>query len=320
MTVRLTVDRAAWLAHVHGTAAAYGHGLVPVVKGNGYGFGRHTLHEVVRGAGAGFVCVGDVHELHDVPDALTPVVLTPTLAAPATRRAVLTVGSVAHVEALRGWRGRVMVKLASSMRRYGADPGQLPALVQAVHDAGLQLHAFALHLPLAGDDTSRRAEIDAWLPHLPADAEVWVSHLTPASFHAVQTAHPDHRWAVRVGSALWHSIPKGEFLHLSADVLQVATAAAGDAVGYRHTPMPFDGHVVAIGAGTAHGVAPLDSTDAARRSPFHFRRTRLGLLEAPHMHTSLVAVPLGSTCPTVGDRVDVQRPLTTTVADEIEWT
>ena len=84
MTVRLTVDRAAWLAHVHGTAAAYGHGLVPVVKGNGYGFGRAALHEAVRSAGAARVCVGSVHELHDVPPTLTPVVLTPTLAAPAT--------------------------------------------------------------------------------------------------------------------------------------------------------------------------------------------------------------------------------------------
>jgi alanine racemase len=320
MTVRLTVDRAAWLAHVHGTAAAYGHGLVPVVKGNGYGFGRHTLHEVVRSAGAAHVCVGDVHELHDVPAALTPVVLTPTLAAPSTRRPVLTVGSLAHVEALRGWHGRVMVKLASSMRRYGATADELPALRQAVHDAGLHLHGFALHLPLAGDDTARLAEIDAWLPHLPADAEVWVSHLTPASFHAVQTSHPGHRWAARVGTALWHSIPKGDFLHLSADVLQVTPAAAGDAVGYRHASMPFDGHVVAIGAGTAHGIAPLDAADPARRSPFHFRRTRLVLLEAPHMHTSLVAVPIDAACPAVGDRVDVQRPLTTTVADEIEWT
>ena len=67
MTVRLTVDRDAWRAHVQATAAAYGHGLVPVVKGNGYGLGRHTLHEVVRSAGARYVCVGDVHELHDVP-------------------------------------------------------------------------------------------------------------------------------------------------------------------------------------------------------------------------------------------------------------
>ena len=320
MTVRLTVDRAAWTAHVHATAMAYGHGLVPVVKGNGYGFGRRVLHETVRNAGAAHVCVGDVHELHDVPPALTPVVLTPTLAAPTSTRPVLTVGNVAHATALHGWGGRVMVKLASSMHRHGASPDQLDHLLQAVHAAGVEVHAFAIHLPLAGDDAARLAEIDAWLPRLPDGAPVWTSHLSPESFHALQAAHPDRPWSVRVGTALWHGLPKGDFLQLSADVLHHTRAAAGEPVGYRRTPMPFDGHVVSIGAGSAHGVAPLDTADPARRSPFHFRRRRLTLLEPPHMHASLVAVPDGDPLPEVGDRVDVQRPLTTTTADEIEWT
>ena len=320
MTVRLTVDRAAWTAHVHDTAMAYGHGLVPVVKGNGYGFGRRALHEAVRSAGAPYVCVGDVHELHDVPDALTPVVLTPSLAAPTSNRPVLTVGSTAHVDALRGWRGRVMVKLASSMRRYGATPPEVAALLDAVQRAGLEVHAVALHLPLAGDDSARRAEIEAWLPHLPPSVPMWVSHLGPSAFHALRDSHPDRPWSVRVGTRLWHGLPKGDFLHLSADVLHVAHVAAGEPVGYRQVPMPFDGRVVSVGAGTSHGVAPLDHPEPTSRSPFHFRRTRLALVEPPHMHTSLVAVPHDAPCPAVGDRVDVQRPLTTTIADEIEWT
>ena len=97
MTVRLTVDRAAWMAHLRSTAAAYGDGLVPVVKGNGYGFGRPLLHDLLTGdllardtatgdpgtgdtgtgdaaTRPGMVCVGTVHEVHDVPAASTPVV------------------------------------------------------------------------------------------------------------------------------------------------------------------------------------------------------------------------------------------------------
>ena len=38
------------------------------------------------------------------------------------------------------------------------------------------------------------------------------------------------------------------------------------------------------------------------------------------MHTSLAVVPNGQPCPRVGDRVDVQRPLISTVSDELEWT
>ncbi len=319
MTVRLTVQRAEWEAHVHDVAAQYGHGLVAVVKGNGYGFGRAPLHEMVLAAGARLVCVGSVHELDDVPAGLTPVVLTPTLLAPPDTRPILTVGNVRHVRALDGWRGRVIVKLASSMRRYGAEPVDLAALLRAVADAELDIEAFGIHLPLAGGDDERVAEIEAWLPLLPDGIPLWASHLTPATFVALRAAHPEREMFVRVGTALWHGIPRGPFLRLDADVLESRPVLAGDTAGYRHAAVPHDGTLLAIGAGAATGVAPLDDADPARRSPFHFARHRLALLEAPHMHTSLVVVPNGQPCPEVGDRVDVQRPLISTFVDEVVW-
>ena len=46
MALRLTVQRAAWQAHLDHVAAIVD-GLVPVVKGNGYGFGRATLHPMI---------------------------------------------------------------------------------------------------------------------------------------------------------------------------------------------------------------------------------------------------------------------------------
>jgi hypothetical protein len=70
-----------------------------------------------------------------------------------------------------------------------------------------------------------------------------------------------------------------------------------------------------IGAGSANGVGPLPDG----RSPFHFERRRLDLLEPPHMHTSMAFVPEGDTAPSIGDRVDLQRPLTTTLVDEYRW-
>jgi len=72
---------------------------------------------------------------------------------------------------------------------------------------------------------------------------------------------------------------------------------------------------VMIGCGSAHGVAPL----ADGRSPFHFGRQRMTLLEAPHMHTSMCVVPTGGPTPRVGEWVDVQRPLITTQPDRIDW-
>jgi hypothetical protein len=114
-------------------------------------------------------------------------------------------------------------------------------------------------------------------------------------------------------------VPRGDFLRLTADVLHTERVRAGDVVGYHASVVPADGMLVAIGAGTAEGVAPLDSIDPSRRSPFHFARRRLTLLEGPHMHTSLALAAEGQPCPQVGDRVDLQRPLIATKADEIEW-
>ena len=63
-----------------------------------------------------------------------------------------------------------------------------------------------------------------------------------------------------------------------------ARAAPATHAGYRQGVVPADGTLVMVGAGTAHGVHPLDDG----RSPFHFARRRLALLEPPHMHTSMV--------------------------------
>ena len=325
MTLRLTVRRLEWTAHVRATAAAYGSALLPVVKGNGYGFGRTVLHEVAAGL-ATQVCVGTVHEVHDVPAGLQPVVLTPTLHPPAAGgarqgpAAVLTVGHAAHVAALRGRPGPVVLKLGSSMRRYGVEPNDLPALQTAATDAGLEVVAYALHLPLAGTDAHRRAEIESWLARLPADGvPLWVSHLSPESFHALAAAHPHRPLRIRVGTALWHGAPRGDFLHLSADVQALRPVRGGEAAGYRLTPIPHDGTLVMVGCGSSHGVAPLAHDDPARRSPFHFRRHRLHLLEPPHMHTSMCIVPEGGPVPDLGDIVDVQQPLINVHPDELEW-
>ena len=104
-------------------------------------------------------------------------------------------------------------------------------------------------------------------------------------------------------------------LHLTADVLDIHAVSAGTVAGYNSTRVIADGTLVVIGAGSAHGVTVLDDG----RSPFHFQRRRLALLERPHMHTSMVFVPTGAPCPAVGDAVDVQRPLTMVAVDELSW-
>lgn len=320
MGLRLSVQRRAWRAHLAAVAARTP-GLVPVVKGNGYGFGRNTLMAIAaeHTVRDGQIAVGTVYEAADVPADRTALVLTPHLGripGDVQGSAILTVGDLRHVEALaaQGWRGRVALKLESSMRRHGAEPQHLAGLAAAVAHAGATTDGYVLHLPLGGDDADRLDEIVTWLPHLDPSLPISVSHLTNETYTRLIAAHPAFQWRMRLGTVLWLS--DKQLMHLSADVLAVKAVEGGSVAGYRAVVVPADGHIVLAAAGSAHGVR----AHADGRSPFHFARTRIAMLEDPHMHTTMLFVPNGEPLPTIGDRLDVQRPLITITVDELMWT
>ena len=304
MTVRLTVRTAVWRSQVAQAVGAFD-GLVPVVKGNGYGFGRRWLAEMAAEF-CDTVAVGTIHEIDGLPESLTPVVLTPTLVAPATTRPILTVGRSEHLDALAGWPGRVLVKLATDLRRYGGHV----SLIETAAGRGLDVVGVSVHPPTAGTDADRLEQIRDALDDVDPAMPVWVSHLGREAYRSLADDRPTR---IRVGTALWHG-DKGA-LHLGADVLDVRAVEAGQPAGYHQAIVDGDGHLVMVGAGTANGIAPLDDG----RSPFHFARTRLALHEGPHMHTSMLFVPSGAALPTIGDDVDVQRSLHMTTVDEFRW-
>lgn len=304
MTIRLTVNRERWWNHVVGVADDVD-GLIPVVKGNGYGFGRAGL-AIAAAKLSPLLAVGTVHEIVGLPDGVTPVVLTPTWRPPDTTEPVLTVGSNDHIAALRGWQGRVIVKLPSAMQRYG---GSID-LVEAAQRAGLRTVGVAIHPPVAGTDDDHRQQIVEHLADIDPSLDVWVSHLSPGTYESLPATH---RYKLRLGTYLWHG--DREALHLEADVIDTRTVRAGEVAGYHLTPVPRSGTLIMIGAGTANGVAPLSDG----RSPYHFARQRIDLLEPPHMHTSMAFVPAGERCPRPGDWIDLQRPLTQTFVDELRW-
>ena len=313
MALTLAIDLDRWRLHLDRYVAPRP-GLIPVIKGNGYGFGRARLAAECARIGFDEVAVGTSWELADIPRGWRAVVLTPCAgpadAAALTPVAVPTVGTAHHVDVLRdaGWRGPVLVKLRTSLGRYGVGADHLADLLRAVQSADLTLHGFGLHFPLAGTDAEHAAELTAWLPHLPPQATIHVGHLDAADVATSNRLRP------RVGTALW--LGDRAALHLTADVVDVRAVRRGECLGYRAADVPADGHLVLIGAGTAHGVTALDDG----RSPFHYARTRLALVEPPHMHTSLCFVPTSdpSPCPCPGDEVDVQQPLTRILVDRID--
>lgn len=321
MTLTLTVDSAAWNRRVDSMAARID-GLVPVVKGNGYGFGREWLAERAALL-APMMAVGTVHEVDAIPSNYTALVLTPTLAVPEDLRdnAILTVGSLAHVEAAAGTNPRpdahqrsVVVKIRSTMNRYGVDADDVGDLVADCLNRGLNVHGLSIHPPLHGTAEDHRREIESLVDSIEVDLPIFVSHLDEHEYGLLRRSHSERTWYLRVGTSLWHG-DKHE-LSLTADVLDVRTVDSDSVAGYRGTPVRRGERLVIVGCGSAHGVAPLDGN----LSPFHFARRRMALLEAPHMHTSMCVVPADQECPSVGDWVDVQRPLTTTAVDVVRWT
>jgi len=317
VTLRLNVVRDRWRNHVSEVLSESDR-VLPVIKGNGYGFGRaHLIAELssIRPQAAHMVAVGTVHELNPETRAAltaagaTAMVLTPTLVAPDTTDSVVTVGSLTHINALRGWEGTVVVKLLSAMHRYGGDL----SLIEAARSAGLEVLGVSIHPPLPGypsADTDPSEHITALLPDIPSDIEILVSHLSAAQFDSLPTSH---RYRHRIGTRLWHG--DKSMLTLTAEVLDTRPVTAGTRVGYRQIPVPAAGTVIMIGTGSAHGVRVLPDG----RSPFHHAAQRMDLIEPPHMHTSMAFVPSQRSVPSVGQQVDVQQPLTQVTVDQIVW-
>ena len=316
MTIRLAVNEARWQAHVQGVARSMP-GLVPVVKGNGYGFRRWNLMPLA-GQLSNEVAVGTVFEARDIPNNVTAMVLTPTLTAPPKNLppdTMLTVGSPHHVMALASahWRGNVIVKLQSSTKRFGVQRENFEPLLADVSAASCTVRGYSIHPPLEGETASHLKDITSWLDMLDPSLPIYVSHLDASAYAKLRSENPSRDFRIRLGTSLWHG--DKSMMQLSADVLDRHPVESGSRAGYRQNLINGPGEIVLVGCGTAHGVVPL----LDGRSPFHYQRQRLNMLEAPHMHTSMLFVARGRPTPSVGEWIDVQQPLTRVQVDLLQW-
>jgi len=343
MTFTLYVDLARWRAHQRSVLDA-SPGLVPVVKGNGYGFGNARLATEAALLGVDVVAVGTVDEVDVARSAFTGdvLVLTPSYDLPSMQPPPGTVQTVAHLDRLRSLRGgeRIVLEFLTSMHRHGLsaeDVADVPALLD-----GVQLEGFAFHLPIdrhGGGDPA--AEVGDWLHRLgvaglSADV-VWVSHLTATDLAALRAAFPSVTFRPRVGTSLWLG-ERGAF-EARGTVLDVHRLAAGTRYGYRQRRAIRDSWLVVVSGGTSHGVAleaprtvrgPVDrgrelafgSLAAANLSlsPFRWAGRARWFAEPPHMHVSLVLLPASVRPPAIGDELTCEVRMTTLHPDRITAT
>jgi hypothetical protein len=338
--LRLYVDTARWRAHQKSVLTDLP-GLVPVAKGNGYGFGVARLVAETAALGADTLAVGTVTEAGAVPRETFPrlIVLTPHLpgdpVAPPDGDLIRTAASLAALRDLAGH--RVVVECRTSLRRHGIEPGDLPDVGRAL--VAVRCEGFALHLPLdrpRGVDPV--AEVTQWRSALHAaglpTGTIFVSHLSGSELARLAERFPGTTFRPRVGTRLW--LGDRDAFQVRGRVLDVVPLARGERYGYRQRPAPGDGHLVVVAGGTAHGVG-LEAPKAVRgsaprvklatvaalaavnrtRSPFRVAGKPAWFAEPPHMQVSLLWLPGSVPAPTVGDELPLSVRMTTTHVDEV---
>ncbi len=343
MSLTLFVDGDRWRAHLERVRDSHP-GIVPVAKGNGYGFGIARLGELATWLGVDTVAVGTYAEVPEVSKAFDGTVLVMTPWRPTEKRAVLddhvvhTVGRLDDLRALtrRTERPRVILERLTSMRRHGFSARELREAVRLWAEVGgVRLEGVAFHLPIG--QGSHLAEVERLMTDVVAAGmpakRIWVSHLTDRELEDLRHRYADFEFRPRIGTSLW--LGDRGALQARATVLDVHPVARGDVFGYRGRTAPRGGHVVVVSGGTAHGIGLESPTGGATlrdraarvakggldaagfvRSPFTIDGKQRLFAEPPHMQASMLFVPAGVRLPEVGDEVDVRVRFTATDFDE----
>lgn len=275
MALTLRVDGERWRAHLRDVHERHP-GIVPVAKGNGYGFGLARLARKAQWLGVDTLAVGTYEEIPQVEDRFrgSILVLTPwrpfnTL--PDDPRVIHTVGRMEDLRALmdHGAAGteapRVVLERLTSMKRHGFSAADLRAagrLVSTSHDVVVE--GVALHLPLAksSQGTSHLSEVERSMNDLvaagidkldhPGRRTVWVSHLTEVELALLGQKFPDFCFRPRIGTALW--LGDRGALSVRATVLDSHQVERGDTYGYRGRSAPRPGTILVVSGGTSHGI------------------------------------------------------------------
>jgi hypothetical protein len=340
MSLTLYVDGDRWRGHLRRVLEAHPR-LVPVVKGNGYGFGNARLARRAGWLGVDTLAVGTYAEVDDVRTRFDGTILVLTPWRPFEPRVVYddrvvhTVGRLEDLEALsaRQDRPRVLLERMTSMRRHGFSARDLRRAGEML-SGRVKVEGAAIHLPMAHGSHLEEADrllTDVVAAGLPT-RRVYVSHLTEAELARLAAAYPDFELRPRVGTGLW--LGDRDALAVRAAVLDAHRVERGDVFGYRGRSAPKAGTVLVVSGGTAHGIA-LEAPPAAEglrqravtlakggldaagfvRSPYIVGGKHRLFAEPPHMQASMLFLPQGAPVPAVGEEVAVRVRFTTTSFD-----
>lgn len=187
MAFYLDIDAPRWRDHQRSVADAVqrstGAGVVPVIKGNGYGLGAGVLGAEAMRLGADTIAVGTVFEVDEIAagtqgDIIVLEPFTPVDSVAADEwwrlgerlhagRVIRTIGSIDALRSLSRGPGsaRVILEAHTSMHRFGFSESALlealndPDVREAMERGRIFIEGLAIHMPIAqpADDAPRAA-------------------------------------------------------------------------------------------------------------------------------------------------------------------
>ena len=322
MTLDLHVDAPQWRAHLTKVGQERSN-LVPVIKGNGYGFTNTLLAREAERMKVAAVAVGAIAEITTVAEHFSGkiILLTPTQGATVPRGTVLTISSLSTLKDLSSDQ-EFLLEIETPLHRHGIALNEFASATPFIN--GANFLGFSLHLPIA---PMEKMWLHTVLSMLPSDAHIWISH----AHNITRTAKnfPQMTFHERVGTDLWLGHAKS--LRMSATVIDKHEVSG--TAGYRLRKV--SGTLLVASGGSAHGVGlSTPSSDfsllgrikivakayfeffGVLRSPYSWQRRSLRFLEPPHMQCSLLLFS-GKNAPEIGDQLSLTLRNTTTHFDHI---
>lgn len=314
MSLTLYLNRRDWFRHMEHMEELYP-GCVPVIKGNGYGFGNEVLADAARKSGKREIAVGTVEEARqleathrfDQMIVLTPV-MSELMEADLVSERVYTVGSRDHLQFLvtavdgllsRGtgmeepFRLKLLLKCQSPMKRYGfslEDAGLLPEWIQRAETDRVKIEIKGLSIHFPKERTTSQAKekcIGDWLETMKRvglpSGRMYVSHLSSEQYHQLTEKWPEVRFAMRLGTDLW--LADKSFVETKSTVLDVQPIRRGERFGYKQQRACRNGHLVFLAGGTADGVG-LEAPIASRGLKDRLKLTVFWVLSLFNRHLS----------------------------------
>jgi hypothetical protein len=338
MSLILHVDGAKWRAHLATVLAESDAQIVPVIKGNGYGFGKKVLAKEAKDLNLPVVAVATVAEAQEIETVFPgEILLLSPSASSDSERVIHTISPHSSVFSEKLPK-KFVIELLSPIHRHGFALSDLGNALEKYSKGG-KCEGIAIHLPI--DQKSSASEwIDKSLQSIAErgidtsefNNSVWVSHISENDLAKLKLKWPQIVWRIRIGTKLW--LGDRTSLKAKAQVLDLHAIEKPTSVGYRQYRVGRGWLVIASG-GTSHGVGLeiatpkrdfLSQVKALTKSflnlfgwnpsPFSWNGKKLEFAEAPHMHLSLLTFK-GKNAPKVGSELDVDVRFTTTAFDQV---